>query len=150
VQSHSEMDCTIALFWGRLDKVSIPDRAGKILTHQKFQQARSSHEQIRVPRILFPKIRTYVHATLSLFFHDPGAATSFSCAPKLSGSASVSSTSLRNLPPNSTGPFASRNCEIRRSTSGRKWRIRPWIGQAAASPRAQIVRPSTCLLGGGQ
>ena len=32
---------------------------------------------------------------------------------------------------------------IRRSSSGRKCRIRPWIGQAAASPRAQIVWPST-------
>ncbi len=28
---------------------------------------------------------------------------------------------------------------IRRSSSGRKWRMRPWIGQAAASPRAQMV-----------
>jgi hypothetical protein len=27
-----------------------------------------------------------------------------------------------------------------------EWRIRPWIGQAAASPRAQIVWPSTCLV----
>src|SRR5690606_3825483 len=35
---------------------------------------------------------------------------------------------------------------IRRSSSGRKWRIRPWIGQAAASPNAQIVWPSTCLV----
>jgi hypothetical protein len=25
-------------------------------------------------------------------------------------------------------------------------RIRPWIGQAAASPSAQIVWPSTCLV----
>ena len=35
---------------------------------------------------------------------------------------------------------------MRRSISGRKWRIRPWIGQAAASPSAQIVWPSTCLV----
>ncbi len=33
-----------------------------------------------------------------------------------------------------------------RSISGRKWRIRPWIGQAAASPSAQIVWPSICLV----
>ena len=26
--------------------------------------------------------------------------------------------------------------------------MRPWMGHAAASPKAQIVRPSTCLLGG--
>src|SRR5690606_35521831 len=35
---------------------------------------------------------------------------------------------------------------MRRSSSGRKWRMRPWIGQAAASPRAQMVWPSTCLV----
>ena len=35
---------------------------------------------------------------------------------------------------------------MRRSSSGRKWRIRPWIGQAAASPSAQMVWPSTCLV----
>src|SRR5690554_1683174 len=35
---------------------------------------------------------------------------------------------------------------IRCSISGRKWRIRPWIGHAAASPNAQIVWPSTCLV----
>ena len=34
----------------------------------------------------------------------------------------------------------------RRSSSGRKWRMRPWIGHAAASPRAQMVWPSTCLV----
>ena len=28
---------------------------------------------------------------------------------------------------------------IRRSSSGRKWRINPWIGHAAASPNAQMV-----------
>src|SRR3546814_8505964 len=32
---------------------------------------------------------------------------------------------------------------IRRSSSGRKWRISPWIGHAAASPSAQMVWPST-------
>ena len=32
---------------------------------------------------------------------------------------------------------------MRSSITGRKWRIRPWIGQAAASPSAQIVWPST-------
>ncbi len=31
---------------------------------------------------------------------------------------------------------------MRRSISGRKWRIRPWTGQAAASPSAQMVWPS--------
>ena len=35
---------------------------------------------------------------------------------------------------------------MRRSISGRKCLIRPWIGQAAASPSAQIVWPSTCLV----
>src|SRR3546814_6314728 len=35
---------------------------------------------------------------------------------------------------------------IRRSSSGRKWRISPWIGHAAASPSAQMVWPSTCLV----
>src|SRR5690606_2078374 len=35
---------------------------------------------------------------------------------------------------------------MRRSISGRKWRIRPWIGHAAASPSAQMVWPSTCLV----
>ena len=35
---------------------------------------------------------------------------------------------------------------MRRSSSGRKWRTRPWIGQAAASPSAQMVWPSTCLV----
>ena len=35
---------------------------------------------------------------------------------------------------------------IRRSSSGRKCLIRPWIGQAAASPSAQMVWPSTCLV----
>ena len=34
---------------------------------------------------------------------------------------------------------------MRSSISRRKWRIRPWIGQAAASPSAQIVWPSTSL-----
>ena len=29
---------------------------------------------------------------------------------------------------------------------GRKWRIRPWIGQAPPSPSAQMVWPSTCLV----
>ena len=38
---------------------------------------------------------------------------------------------------------ATLRCRIRRSSSGRKCRIRPWIGQAAASPSAQIVCPST-------
>ena len=35
---------------------------------------------------------------------------------------------------------------MRRSISGRKCAIRPWIGHAAASPSAQIVWPSTCLV----
>src|SRR4051812_46137811 len=35
---------------------------------------------------------------------------------------------------------------MRRSISGRKCRIRPWIGQAAPSAKAQIVWPSTCLV----
>ena len=35
---------------------------------------------------------------------------------------------------------------MRRSSSGRKCLIRPWIGQAAASPSAQMVWPSTCLV----
>src|SRR3546814_3872150 len=35
---------------------------------------------------------------------------------------------------------------IRRSSSGRKWRISPWIGHAAAPPCAQVVWPSTCLV----
>ena len=35
---------------------------------------------------------------------------------------------------------------IRRSSSGRKCLMRPWIGQAAASPKAQMVWPSTCLV----
>ena len=35
---------------------------------------------------------------------------------------------------------------IRSSISSRKARIRPWIGQAAASPKAQIVWPSTCFV----
>ena len=35
---------------------------------------------------------------------------------------------------------------MRFSISGRKWRIRPWIGQAAASPSAQMVWPSISLL----
>ena len=34
---------------------------------------------------------------------------------------------------------------MRSSTSGRKWRNRPWIGQAAASPSPQMVWPSTWL-----
>ena len=33
---------------------------------------------------------------------------------------------------------------MRSSITGRKCRIRPWIGHAAASPSAQIVWPSTC------
>ena len=33
---------------------------------------------------------------------------------------------------------------MRASISGRKCRISPWIGQAAASPSAQIVWPSIC------
>ena len=33
---------------------------------------------------------------------------------------------------------------MRSSITGRKCRIRPWIGQAAASPSAQIVWPSIC------
>ena len=35
---------------------------------------------------------------------------------------------------------------MRFSISGRKWAIRPWIGHAAASPSAQMVWPSTCLV----
>src|SRR6185437_10263931 len=35
---------------------------------------------------------------------------------------------------------------MRRSISGRKCAISPWIGQAAASPSAQIVWPSTSLV----
>mmetsp|Transcript_9145 Transcript_9145/g.11923 ORF Transcript_9145/g.11923 Transcript_9145/m.11923 type:complete len:219 (-) Transcript_9145:806-1462(-) len=35
---------------------------------------------------------------------------------------------------------------MRSSISSRKLRIRPWIGQAAASPSAQMVWPSTCLV----
>src|SRR5438445_13504406 len=37
---------------------------------------------------------------------------------------------------------AVRYCSMRRSSSGRKWRIRPCTGQAAPSARAQIVWPS--------
>lgn len=33
-------------------------------------------------------------------------------------------------------------CLIRSSIVGRKWRMRPWTGQAAASPRAQMEWPS--------
>ena len=47
--------------------------------------------------------------------------------------------------PYSAASFSVR-ARMRRSISGRKWRIRPWIGQAAASPSAQIVWPSTCLV----
>jgi NADH-quinone oxidoreductase subunit D len=35
---------------------------------------------------------------------------------------------------------------MRRSSSERKWRTSPWIGQAAASPSAQMVWPSTCFV----
>src|SRR5690606_201391 len=35
---------------------------------------------------------------------------------------------------------------IRSSMTWRKLRIRPWIGQAAASPSAQMVWPSICLV----
>lgn len=67
-------------------------------------------------------------------------------SPKLSGTARVSSTALARCPPNPTWPFATWNCAMRRSTSGRKCLMRPWIGQAAASPSAHIVRPSICFL----
>lgn len=50
---------------------------------------------------------------------------------------------LANSPPNLTGPLALLNERIRSMTSGRKrWR-RPWIGHAAASPRAQMVSGSS-------
>jgi len=35
---------------------------------------------------------------------------------------------------------------MRSSITWRKWVMRPWIGQAAASPSAQIVWPSICLV----
>ena len=81
------------------------------------------------------------------WLYDVGAPTSGRYCPVLSGSAKVGSVWLSNMrPPNMTLPLVARNWSMRRSTSGRKWRIRPWIGQAAASPRAQMVRPSICLL----
>ena len=36
---------------------------------------------------------------------------------------------------------------MRSSTSWRKWRNRPWIGQAAASPRPQVEGHTICGLG---
>ena len=39
--------------------------------------------------------------------------------------------------------LAERCATIRRSISGRKFLIRPWMGHAAASPSAQMVWPST-------
>ena len=48
-------------------------------------------------------------------------------------------------PPNSAAPYSDRNASIRLSTSERMWGMRPWIGHAAASPSAQIVRPSTSV-----
>ena len=75
-----------------------------------------------------------------------GAPTSGRWAPRLSGRASEGSISLTILPPNMTAPSRARKSAIRFSTSGRKCRIKPWMGHAAASPNAQIVRPSTCLL----
>ena len=49
-------------------------------------------------------------------------------------------------PPLYSAASFSVRARIRRSISGRKCRIRPWIGHAAASPSAQIVWPSICLV----
>ena len=60
---------------------------------------------------------------------------------------SRSATLLGSHPPASAlPPFCSRYPWIRFSISGRKWRMRPCTGQAAASPRAQIVWPSISLV----
>src|SRR3546814_3472561 len=48
----------------------------------------------------------------------------------------------RHSAASSAPPFS----RMRRSISGRKCLIRPWIGHAAASPSAQMVWPSTCLV----
>lgn len=50
-------------------------------------------------------------------------------------------------PPARTGPpFFCANCSIRFSNSGRKCRIRPWIGHANASPRAiELVSELTVM-----
>src|SRR6185312_1488538 len=52
---------------------------------------------------------------------------------------------LRQVPHHSAASLWPARSAMRRSISGRKWRIRPWIGQAAASPRAQMVWPSISL-----
>src|SRR5882757_9464816 len=49
------------------------------------------------------------------------------------------------MPASSTSAFREYS-SIRSSISWRKCAIRPWIGHAAASPSAQMVWPSTCLV----
>ena len=73
---------------------------------------------------------------------------------KLSLSLSLSflSLSLSTLSLSLSSPISlyaailSEACPIRASISGLKCRIRPCTGQAAASPKAQMVWPSICLV----
>ena len=69
------------------------------------------------------------------------AGTSISI-PSMVSFGMVRSYSAAFVTPACRAPYS----RMRRSTSGRKWRIRPWIGHAAASPSAQIVWPSICLV----
>jgi hypothetical protein len=89
--------------------------------------------------------------TLSAFLDFPSFTYLAKCGserfgPRLGGKAKSRGVSDARWPPNNTSPCFSRYSAIRASTSGRKWRSSPCIGHAAASPRAQIVCPSTCLL----
>jgi hypothetical protein len=104
------------------------------------------------PTTFYTQLSTLHLLAVKLYCRGAGRSNSFGTTssklpPRLSGNVNVlSSTWLSKRPPNRTGPFCARNSEILRSTSGRKCLIRPWMGHAAASPRAQIVRPSTCFL----
>lgn len=98
------------------------------------------------PSLQPPSLQIYTPPSLpSIIYRNPKVSTSTRHHCPGATNSPRFCASCAHPPARASPPCASAYPFTRASSSGRKWRTRPWRGQAKASPRAVLFRKVSCL-----